>query len=143
MATHMLQDLGIIYYHDGRYEKAMEALMAGSSGKNPQGRLYLGRTQMELGRMAEARDTFDNLVRDDENFTQAYYYLGESSGRLGDMFSAHYNLGRFYEQQGDLKNAGFHLNRALKLAVDNAQKQMVESQLKALNQKKGKKPAAG
>ena len=98
---------------------------------------------MELGRMAEARDTFDRLVRDDEDFTQAYYYLGESSGRLGDMFSAHYNLGRFYEQKGDLKNAGFHLNRAMKLAVDNTQKQMVENRLNALNRKKEKKPAAG
>jgi predicted Zn-dependent protease len=143
MATHMLQDLGIIYYHNGQYEKALESLWAGSSGKNPQGRLYLGRTQMELGRMAEARDTFDRLVRDDEDFTQAYYYLGESSGRLGDMFSAHYNLGRFYEQKGDLKNAGFHLNRAMKLAVDNTQKQMVENRLNALNRKKEKKPAAG
>jgi predicted Zn-dependent protease len=143
MATHMLQDLGQIYFHEGQYEKALEALTAGRSGKNPQGLLYLGRTQMELGRMAEARDTFDNLVRDDETFTQAYYYLGESSGRLGDMFGAHYNLGRFYEQKGDLKNAGFHLSRAMKLAVDNDQKQMVERRLKVLNQKKEKKPAAG
>ena len=45
MASHMLQDLGIIYYHDGQYEKALESLTAGSSGKNPQGRLYLGRTR--------------------------------------------------------------------------------------------------
>lgn len=143
MATHMLQDLGQIYYHQGQYEKALDALTAGRSGKSPQGLLYLGRTQMELGRMAEARETFDRLVRDDENFTQAYYYLGESSGRLGDMFAAHYHLGRFYEQKGDLKNAGFHLNRAMKLAADNAQKQMVERRLNALNQKKEKKPAPG
>ena len=59
------------------------------------------------------------------------------------MFGAHYNLGRFYEQKGDLKNAGFHLSRAMKLAVDNDQKQMVERRLKVLNQKKEKKPAAG
>ena len=143
MATSMLQDLGKIYFHDGRYEKAMEALSASSSEKNPESRLYLGRTLMELGRVAEARDTFENLVRYNESFTQAYYYLGESSGRLGDMFSAHYNLGRFYRQKGDLKNAGFHLNRALKLAVNDAQKQMVALQLKALDPKKEKKPSAG
>ena len=143
MTTSMLQDLGIIYFHDGQYEKAMEALSASSSEKDPENKLYLGRTQMELGRMAEARDTFENLVRYNEGFTQAYYYLGESSGRLGDMFSAHYNLGRFYRQKGDLKNAGFHLNRALKLAVDDAQKQMVAVQLKAMNPGKEKKPGAG
>ena len=143
MTTSMLQDLGIIYFHDGQYEKAMEALSASSSEKDPESKLYLGRTQMELGRMAEARDTFENLVRYNEGFTQAYYYLGESSGRLGDMFSAHYNLGRFYRQKGDLKNAGFHLNRALKLAVDDSQKQMVELQLKTLGSQKEKKSGAG
>lgn len=143
MTTSMLQDLGIIYFHDGQYEKAMEALSASSSEKDPESRLYLGRTQMELGRMAEARDTFENLVRYNEGFTQAYYYLGESSGRLGDMFSAHYNLGRFYRQKGDLKNAGFHLNRALKLAVEESQKQMVELQLKTLGSQKEKKSDAG
>ena len=143
MTTSMLQDLGIIYFHDGQYEKAMEALSASSSEKDPESKLYLGRTQMELGRVAEAKDTFENLVRYNEGFTQAYYYLGESSGRLGDMFSAHYNLGRFYRQKGDLKNAGFHLNRALKLAVDDSQKQMVAIQLKALGSQKEKKSGAG
>jgi predicted Zn-dependent protease len=143
MATSMLQDLGKIYFHDGQYEKALETLSASSSEKNPESTLYLGRAQMELGRMAEARDTFENLVRYNETFTQAYYYLGESSGRLGDMFSAHYNLGRFYRQKGDLKNAGFHLNRALKLAVDDSQRQMVALQLKALDPKNEKKPGAG
>jgi predicted Zn-dependent protease len=143
MATSMLQDLGKIYFHDGQYEKAMETLSVSSSEKNPESRLYLGRTLMELGRMAEAKDTFENLVRYNESFTQAYYYLGESSGRLGDMFSAHYNLGRYYRQKGDLKNAGFHLNRALKLAADDSQKQMVALQLEALDPKKEKKPGAG
>ena len=143
MTTHMLQDLGEIYFHDGLYDKAIEALSASSSDKDPEGQLLLGRTQMELGRMAEARDTFEYLVRYNENFTQAYYYLGECSGRLGDMFGAHYNLGRFYRLKGDLKNAGFHLNRALKLAVEDAQKQLVERQLKALRPQKKKKPGAG
>ncbi len=142
MATHMLQDLGRIYYHDGQYEKALQALSAGSTGKNPEGQMYLGRTQLELGRIAEARDTFENLVRYHENFTQAYYFLGESSGRLGDMFGAHYNLGRFYQQKGDRKNADFHLNRALKLAADDSQKHMAERQLKALDPKKNKKADA-
>jgi predicted Zn-dependent protease len=143
MATSMLQDLGKIYFHDGQYEKAMQTLSSSSSDKYPEGKLYLGRTQMELGRMADARETFQNLVRTNENYTQAYYYLGESSGRLGDMFAAHYNLGRFYQQKGDLKNAGFHLNRALKLATDESQKQMVELQLKALGSTKEKKQNAG
>lgn len=140
MATHMLRDLGKIYFHDGQYEKAMEALSAASSENSMENRLYLGRTQMELGRMTEARDTFEDLVREDENYTQAYYYLGESSGRIGDMFGAHYYLGRYYQHKGDLKNAGFHLNRALKLSGDDARRQQVERQLKSLNEEKDGKP---
>ncbi|MFO7714908.1 M48 family metalloprotease [Desulfosarcina sp.] len=143
MAAHMLRDLGRIYFHDGQYEKALQALSTSSSEKDPEGQLYLGRAQMELGRMAEARDTFENLVRLNADYSQAYYFLGESSGRLGDMFGAHYNLGRFYGLKGDLKNAGFHLNRALKLAIDDSQRQMVERQLKHLNPEKEKKAGAG
>lgn len=140
MATHMLEDLGRIYFHDGQYEKALQALTAGSSDKNPDGQLYLGRTQMQMGRIAEARDTFENLVRYNGDYTQAYYYLGESSGRLGDMFGAHFYLGSFYQRKGDFKNAGFHLNRALKVAADDSQKQLVERQLNTLDPRKTKIP---
>ena len=144
MATDMLQDLGKIYFHDGEYGKAIEALSSSTSPKDPEGQLYLGRTQMELGQMAQARDTFKNLVRYHEDYTQAYYFLGESSGRLGDMFGAHFNLGRFYQRKGDQKNASFHLNRAMKLAADETQKEMVDRELKALNPPKGgKKPPVG
>ncbi|HSO18232.1 MAG TPA: tetratricopeptide repeat protein, partial [Desulfosarcina sp.] len=143
MATHMLQDLGRIYFHDGQYEKAYQSLSAGSSEKYPEGWLYLGRTQMEMGRVAEARDTFGELVRYHPDYTQAYYFLGESSGRLGDMFGAHYHLGQFYQRKGDLKNAGFHLNRALKLATDDDQRQMVEHRLGDLDPKPSKPPKAG
>jgi predicted Zn-dependent protease len=143
MATHMLQDLGIIYYNDGQFEKALEALTASRSEKNPDALLYLGRTQMELDRMADARDTFEDLIHDYDNYTQAYYYLGESSGRLGDMFGAHYNLGRFYQLKGDRKNAGFHLKKAMDLAPSEADKQMAERQLNALPTQKSRKKGSG
>lgn len=136
MATYMLQDLGMIYFHDGQYEKALQSLSAGGSDKYPEGQLYKGRTLLEMGRVAEARETFEKLIRFHPDYTQAYYYLGESSGRLGDMFSAHYNLGQYYQRQGDLKNAGFHLNRALKLATDDTQRKMVERRLSELTPKK-------
>lgn len=143
LATHMLQDLGQIYFHGGHYDKAMQALSAATPSTDPKTQFYLGRTQMELGRLAEARDTFENLVRYNEDYTQAYYYLGESNGRLGDMFGAHYNLGRYYQRKGEMENAEFHLTRAEKLAVDESQKQMVERQLKELKHPgKDKKPPA-
>jgi predicted Zn-dependent protease len=133
MAAHMLADLGRIYYHDGQYEKALRALSTLSADQSLEGQLYLGRTQLQLGRIAEAKAIFENLVRYNEGFTQALYFLGESSGRLGDMFGAHYYLGRYYQQKLDLKNARFHLQRALKMAIDDTQKQMAERQLKTLD----------
>jgi predicted Zn-dependent protease len=143
MATHMLEDLGRIYFHDGQYEKALQTLSAISSEKSPEGQLYLGRTLMQMDRLAEARETLENLVRQHKNFGQAYYFLGESCGRLGDMFGAHYYLGRYYQREGNFKNADFHLKRALKLADDDAKKRLAERQLKSLEQKKDKKPDAG
>ncbi len=143
MATYMLQDLGMIYFNDGQYEKALEALTAGKSGNNPEGRLYLGRTQMELDQMAEARDTFENLVHDYADYPPAYFYLGESSGHLGDMFAAHYHLGRYYQLKGDRRNAGFHLNRALNLATSDIEKDMAKRQLEALPPASVRKPGSG
>jgi len=144
LATHMLQDLGRIYFHGGEYDKAIQTLSASSFGNDPEGQLYLGRTQLKLGRIAEARDTFENLVRYNQGYTQAYYYLGESSGRLGNMFSAHYNLGCFYQLKGDRKNAGFHLKRAGTLATVESEKRMVERRLEELsNPEKAKKPGSG
>jgi predicted Zn-dependent protease len=140
LATYMLQDLGKIYFHEGTFEKALEALSSSNSSKDPEGQLYLGRTQMELKQFAEAKATFEKLVHYHQDYTQAYYYLGESSGRMGDMFGAHYNLGRFYQRKADMRNAGFHLNRAMKLATNETQKQMVERELETLeSQKKDRK----
>ena len=143
MDAHMLQDLGRIYFHGGQYEKAIDALSASNSAKRPEGRLYLARTQMGLGRIADARDTLEQLVRDHEDFTEAYFFLGQASGQLGDLFGAHYHLGRYYQQQGDLKNAGFHLNRALRLASDDAQRQKVARELDSLTPKNRKRPETG
>ena len=140
MRTDMLQDLGRIYFHSGQYENAIQALSVSRSDKFPEGQLYLGRTQLEMGRLQEARDTFENLVRSHPEETEAYYYLGESSGRLGDMFSAHYNLGRFYRRKKDRRNADFHLSRALKLATTPSQQEMVEQERKEMDPKKKDKP---
>ncbi len=145
LATYMLQDLGKIYFHEGAYQKAMEALSSSNSVQDPEGQLYLGRAQLELGQITEAKNTFEKLLQYHEDYTQAYYYLGQSSGQMGDMFGAHYNLGLYYRRKGDMRNAGFHLNRAAKLAANRDQKEMANQELKALDSKAkdGKTPPAG
>ncbi|MDL2321012.1 M48 family metalloprotease [Desulfosarcina sp. OttesenSCG-928-B08] len=139
MATDMLQDLGMFYFHNGQYEQAVNTLSASRSKKYPQGLLYLGRSQLELGQLADARETFQDLVADHEDYAQACYYLGETSGRLGDMFDAHYYLGRFYLLKQDLKNADFHLKRAMTLARTDAEKAQASAQLRHLSPEKDNK----
>ena len=129
MATDMLQDLGKLYYYSGQYENAIGALSVSQSERFPEGQLYLGRTQLELGHFAEATRTLEDLVHNHDDYTDAYYYLGQSSGRMGDMYNAHFNLGRFYRRQKERKNAQFHLNRALKLAATPAERKAVEVEL--------------
>lgn len=143
MDTHMLQDLGRIYFQGGDYEKAMGILSSAGMAGHPQARLYLARTQLGLGRIADARKTLEQLVRDHEGFTEAYFFLGQSSGQLGDLFGAHYHLGRYYRLTGDLRNADFHLNRALGLAVDEAQRREVTRQLEIMSPKTRQRPNPG
>ncbi|MDL2328832.1 M48 family metalloprotease [Desulfosarcina sp. OttesenSCG-928-A07] len=138
MDTSMLQDLGVFYFQDGQYEKAINTLSSSRSAKFPDGLLYLGRSQLEMERAADARETFRDLVRDHEDYVQAYYYLGETSGRLGDMFGAHYHLGRFYLLKRDRKNADFHLKRALTLARTESEKNQANAQLRRLSPDKDK-----
>ena len=63
---------------------------------------------------------------------------------MGDMFGAHYNLGRYYQQKRDWKNADFHLNRALKVAVNESEKKLANHRLEELKDaEKNKKPGNG
>ena len=143
MATDMLQDLGKIYFYKGQYDKALNALSSGDPAKYPESQLYRGRILLETGHLAEARETFESIIQEHKDYTQAYYYLGESNGRIGDMFGAHFNLGCFYQLKGDRKNADFHLKRALKLAVSPSQQEMAQQRLDALDPKNEKKTNAG
>ncbi len=139
MAPHMLQDLGKIYFHDGKYDKAVNALSSSGTTDDPQIQLYLGRARMETGEMSEAKKIFKELVYHHQEYTKAYYYLGECCERMQDKFGAHYNLGRYYSRRKDMENAEFHLKQAMKLAANDEQKQLVRSAQKAFEvNKKGK-----
>ncbi len=130
----ILGELGRIYFLDGQLSKALPALKGSLalSGNVPQTLFYLARAQMELGNFDEAVDVFHKLLKDHPDYEQAYYFLGESYGKQGDLSQAHYYLGHYYQKKGDPKNALFHLEKALEKSREPEQKKEIEDMLKTL-----------
>ena len=105
---YILRDLGWVYFLDGQFPKALKTLESagGMIPDDPECLFYLGRTQMELGNLAEASDNLLKLTRQHPYATEAYYFLGKSLGQQQKLGDAHYYLGVFYLKKRDLKNAG-------------------------------------
>ena len=127
----LLGELGRVYFLDGRLEEALSTLQGsrGLSGNNPDTQFYLGRTQMELGHYQQATESLTDLVKNNSDYDQAYYFLGESYGKLGNLGEAHYNLGIYYAKKQEPKNAVFHLQKALETTSDPYLKEKVEKML--------------
>ena len=130
----ILTDLGRIYFLDGQYEKAINTLEgAVSIGKdNSEGLFYLGRARMELGQLQNAAEAFKTLLQKDEDYQQAYYFLGDTSGRLNNMADAHYYLGLYYFKKGENRNARYHLEKARQLLHDPIKLEDVKKALESL-----------
>ena len=128
---YILKDLGRIYFSDGRYPEALNALSAagGVAEIDPEGLFYLGRSQMEMDRLEDAGSTFEKLIQANPDYTRAYYFLGETCGRLGKMDDAHYYLGIYYKQTLNLKNALFHLQKAMETMKDPEKKAKIDEML--------------
>ncbi|MBW1834617.1 MAG: tetratricopeptide repeat protein, partial [Deltaproteobacteria bacterium] len=62
--SHLLKDLGRIYFLDGRYEEALKTLEASLSiaPDDMECLFFLGRTQTGLGRYGNAENTFEKLI---------------------------------------------------------------------------------
>lgn len=131
----VLGDLGRIYFLDGRLPEALNALRAAvslSENAAPEALFYLGRTLAALGRLSDAITIFDTLIESHPDYEQAYYFLGESYGKQGNLYQAHYYLARFYEKKHDPKNTVFHFQKALKNTQDPERKKEIEDILKKI-----------
>ena len=139
---YILKDLGRIYFQDGRYPEAMNALESalGTGSDDPDALFFLGRTQSDLGRFKDAVSSYEKLIENHPYYDQAFYFLGEAYGKQGELGKAHYYLGRHYIKQRNLKNSTFHLNRALKHTSDPEQKQKIEKLLEKLKKKSKSTP---
>lgn len=128
----MLKELGRIYFLDGQYPKALQAL-EGSVGLAPEDNeslFYLSRTQMELGNLDKAADGFSTLLKKNPTETEAYLFLGNIYGMKGEMGKAHYHLGKYYLLKGSWKTAVIHLEKAQPLITEPKQKEEIETMLK-------------
>ena len=128
-----LMELGWTYFSEGSYENAVAILTSATEILNDiNGKFYLGRAQMELGKLDEAIQKFEEVIKEKSNFNQVYYYLGEAYGKLDNLEEAHYNLGIYYYNKQDFKNTRFHLNRAVKILRDSEKRKEAKQMLAEL-----------
>lgn len=140
---YILRDLGWIYFLDGQFPQALKTLQSACSmlAEDPECSFYLGRTQLEMGNLAEASDNFLALTRRHPQFAEVYYYLGQSLGQQQQLGDAHYYLGVFYIKKRDYKNAVVQLKQALKYTQDADKRKQAEKWLAQLGGEGGKKKA--
>ena len=132
---YILRDLGWIYYLDGQFPQALKTLdgACGMIPKDPECIYYQGRTQLEMGNLTEASDNFLTLTRQYPQFTQAFYYLGQSLGKQQNIGEAHYYLGVYYLKKREYKNAQIQFRQALKHLQDTEKRKEVEEWLAGIS----------
>ena len=142
---YILTDLGWVYFLDGRYEQALKTLetACGMIPGDPECQFYLGRTQMEMGNLADASDRFLKVTREFPRYTEAYYFLGQSLGKQNQLGDAYYYLGVFYLRSRDYKNATIQLKQALKHAPDDEKRKQIQDWLGQLDGKTEKDKPKG
>jgi predicted Zn-dependent protease len=131
---YLINDLGRVYFLSGDYESAIKMLKNPESLKSggSDGYLYLGQSQMELGRNQEAADTFTKLLTYYPENREVHYFLGKTLGAIGQLGQAHYHLGLYYMDRNDPKTALFHLKKAQELETGDKQKEKIKDALEEL-----------
>ena len=131
---YILRDIGRVYFLEGKYQQALKMLKT-ARNKIPDDAecgLFLGELQLELGAFDEASAVFLDLVKKNPGYTQAYYFLGQSLGKQGDLADAHYYLAVFHARKREYQTAVAQLRRALKHAKDAEKRAKIEKALKQL-----------
>jgi predicted Zn-dependent protease len=142
---YILKDLGWVHFLGGKYEQALKTLKTACTRipGDPECQFYLGRTQMEMGNMADASDRFLKVTGEFPQFTEAYYFLGQSLGKQNQLGDAYYYLGVFYLRSRDYKNATIQLKQALKHAPDDEKRKQIQKWLGQLSGETEKNKSKG
>ncbi len=128
---YLKHDMGRIYFQAGDYENALALLKTSPILKEggPEGLFFLGRSQMQLGHLPEAAETFRILIRDYPDYADALLFMGITLGELKDLGGAHYHLGFYYMKQMDYKTSAFHFKKALEYEKDEARRKKIDTEL--------------
>jgi predicted Zn-dependent protease len=135
---YLINDLGRAYFLSGDYENAIKMLDNPESLKSggSDGYLYLGQSQMGIGKNQEAADTFTKLLTYYPEHREVHYFLGKTLGAVGKLGLAHYHLGLYYLDKNDPRTAMFHLKKALELETDEAHKTKIKAALEEMKKLK-------
>jgi predicted Zn-dependent protease len=128
---YILRDLGWVYYMDGQFPQALKTLdsACGMMPNDPECIYYQGRTLLDMGNLSEAADKFLIITRQFPQFTQAFYYLGQSLGQQQNLGDAYYYLGLYFLKKREYKNAAVQFKQALKHLQDTDKRKEVEEWL--------------
>lgn len=131
---YILRDVGRVYYLDGQFEQSLKMLKTAlnMTPDDADCGLYLGQTYMALELYDEASPVLLDVIEKHPRYTKAYYILGQSLGKQGNLADAHYYLGIYHTRKRDLKTAVVQYRRALKYTQDTARRAKIEERLQKL-----------
>jgi predicted Zn-dependent protease len=131
---YILRDVGRVYYLDGQYQQSLKMLKTAHNmiPDDAECGLYLGQTYMEMGLFDEASPVLREVIEKHAGYTQAYYILGQSLGKQGNLGDAYYYLGVYHTRKGDYKTAAVQYRRALEHVNDPDRREKIEKRLKKL-----------
>jgi predicted Zn-dependent protease len=129
---YMLRDVGRVYYLDGQFEQSLKMLKTARNmiPDDADCSLYLSETYMAMGLYDEATPILRGVVEKHRGYTKAYYILGQSLGKQGNLADAHYYLGIYHTRRRDLKNAIAQYQLALRHTQDAERRAIIEKRLK-------------
>jgi len=138
---YILRDAGRVYYLDGQYQQSIKMLKTAHNliPDDADCGLYLGQTYMEMGLLDEASPVLREVVKKHPRYTKAYFILGQSLGKQGNLGDAHYYLAIYHSRRGDYKTAVVQYRRALKYVKDIERRTKIEKRLKRLEKALAKK----
>jgi predicted Zn-dependent protease len=131
---YVIRDMGWVYFLDGQYPQALKMLNTAHNmiPDDAECGLFLAQTQIELELYNEASLVLMGLVEKYPDYTQAYYFLGQSLGKQGNLGDAHYYLALYHIRKGDYQTAVVQLQNALKYTTDAEKRARIENKLKEL-----------
>jgi predicted Zn-dependent protease len=133
---YMLRDLGKVYFLGGQLDAALSALDSARSliPEDPDTLFFLGRTQQELGRSAEAVALYTAVIQKTPDYRDAYYFLGQNLGQQGALADAHYYLGIYHLRARDFKTAATQFRQSLRNSDAPEKRERAERLLKQVEE---------